>query len=265
MALIDSFDIGELTIQIHVHTSDFSQFPGVRIEVPDGYRILGGGACVNWFGCGNLLTGMFPEGDRVWIVTAKGDKLPCTATVTGYCVAARMKDGSSIPVEDYDIIRQDSEPVEQPSAEAILPKGWVVIGGGARANWTGEGSLLFASHPGERNSWIASAKDHITQEVATVSAFAIGVKKSLLDEAGLTIFQKKKTSAAPIAHPNVNCVLDPGFQIVCGGAKTNWNGAGSLLTASFPQDRRTWVARGMDHRRSDPATITAWAIGLSKK
>ena len=148
----------------------------------------------------------------------------------------------------------------------FFPKvGWVVIGGGARANWTGEGSLLHASHPGEINSWIASAKDHITQEVATVSAFAIGVKKSFLDEVGLKIIQKKITSKELIAQPNSNCTLDQSYRLTCGGAKTIWSDAGNLLTASFPQNRHSWVAQGKDHRRSDPATITAWAIGLGEK
>ena len=140
-----------------------------------------------------------------------------------------------------------------------------MIGGGARANWIGEGSLLFASCPGTENSWIAAAKDHITQEIATVSAFAIGIKKSFLDEVGLKIIQKKITSKEPITQPNVNCTLDQSYRLTGGGAKTTWSGAGNLLTASFPQDRHSWVAQGKDHRRSDPATITAWAIGRGKK
>lgn len=262
MALIDSYDIGELNIQIHAHTSDFAQHPGVRIEVPYGYRVLGGGGCVNWHGCGNLLTGIFPDGDRVWIATSKDHKTPSPATVTGYCFAGRMKDGSRIPSDDYVILRQDSVPAQHPSTEAVLPDGWFVIGGGARANWTGVGSLLYASYPGGKNSWIASAKDHITQEVATVSAFAIGVKESFLDRVGLKILQKNTTSGTPTAHPSVNCVLEHGYRLVCGGAKTNWAGVGNLLTASFPQDRHIWVARGKDHKESDPSTITAWCVGV---
>lgn len=265
MALIDSYDIGEIHIEIHAQTSDFTQHPGVRIEVPMGYRILGGGAIVNWHGQGNLLTGIYPDGDRVWVATSKDHKEPSPASVTGYCIAGRMKNGTRISSDDYVIVRQDSVPANHPSTEVVLPSGWILVGGGARANWSGVGSLLFASHPGGDNSWIAAAKDHISPDIATVSAYAIGVKKSFLDRVGLMVNRKEQTSGTATAHPRVSCVLEQGFRLLSGGARTNWKGEGNLLTASFPQDRHTWVALGKDHIKSDPSTITAWAVGIAHK
>ena len=50
--------------------------------------------------------------------------------------------------------------------------------------------------------------------------------------------------------------------LVSGGAQVNWAGVGNLLTASFPQDRQTWIARGKDHLQADQATITAVARGF---
>ena len=265
MALIDSYDIGELHIELHSHTSDFAQHPGVRIEVPMGYRVLGGGAVVNWHGEGNLLTSIYPDGDRVWVATAKDHKKASSASVTGYCIAGRMKDGSRIPNDDYVIVRQDSVPANHPSTEVVLPSGWILVGGGARANWSSFGSLLVASHPGGGNSWIASAKDHISPDVATISAYAIGVKQSFLDRVGLKVNQKNQTSGTATAYPSVSCVLEHGFRLLSGGAKTNWKGTGNLLTASFPQDRHKWVARGKDHMKSSPCTITAWCVGIGNK
>jgi hypothetical protein len=82
MKQIDSFDIGELTIQIYIKTSDFSQFPGVRIEVPDGFRILGGGAKTNWEGAGNLLTASFPQDRHTWIAQGKDHRRSDPETIT---------------------------------------------------------------------------------------------------------------------------------------------------------------------------------------
>ncbi|MBD1903371.1 hypothetical protein NDI44_22860 [Trichocoleus sp. DQ-A3] len=265
MALIDSYDIGELHIEMHSYTSDVAQHPGVRIEVPMGYRVLGGGATVNWDGQGNLLTSIYPDGDRVWVATSKDHKEASPASITGYCIAGRMKDGTPIPGDDYLIVRQDSVPANHPSTEVVLPSGWILVGGGARANWTSYGSLLFASYPGGGNSWMASAKDHISPDIATVSAYAIGVKQSFLERVGLTVNRKSQTSGTATAHPSVSCVLEHGFRLLSGGAKANWTGEGSLLTASFPQDRHTWVARSKDHVASDPSTITAWCVGIGDK
>jgi hypothetical protein len=71
MALIDAYDAGDIHVEIHAHTSDFAQHPGVRIITPTNHRVLGGGALVNWHGAGNLLTGIHPDGDRTWVAKSK--------------------------------------------------------------------------------------------------------------------------------------------------------------------------------------------------
>jgi hypothetical protein len=168
-----------------------------------------------------------------------------------------------IPRDDYIIVRQDSVPAQHPFTEAVLPGGFILVGGGAVANWTGVGSLLFASHPGGGNSWVAAAKDHVSPEVTTVTAFAIGLKQSFLQRARLNIIQAEPTSGTRTAHPSVSAALPHGFRLFCGGGRANWGGAGSLLTASYPLDRHIWEVRSKDHEISDPSTVTAWAIGVS--
>jgi len=70
-----------------------------------------------------------------------------------------------------------------------------------------------------------------------------------------------KSTPTAAHHPRLALVV-PGFYMTGGGARVNWTGQGNLLTASFPQDRQTWVAEGKDHFESDPSTITAYAIGF---
>src|SRR5262245_23221679 len=58
-------------------------------------------------------------------------------------------------------------------------------------------------------------------------------------------------------------VDDPTVKILCGGAMIDYKeGAGSLLTASYPKDLQTWYAKGKDHETPSPATITVYALGL---
>lgn len=267
--VVDSYTVGPLRLRIFAATSDCAQHPGVAVAIPDGWLILGGGAFVDWDdgvcagpgSLGNILTGMYPEsGGTVWVATSKDHLQPSPAQITGYCIAAQMQNGTPIPPGDYQIFRQDSGVAAHPSAQVVLPGGWVLVGGGARANYAGLGNMLYASIP-SGNSWIASAKDHLQSDPATVTAFAIGLRQSFLAGAGLAVTSQSITTPIPTNHPWTTLVI-PDFHLVGGGAQVNWTGLGNLLTASFPQDRQTWIARGKDHLQPDPATITAWSIGL---
>jgi hypothetical protein len=282
--VIDSYTVGPLRLQIFAATSDCAQHPSVGVVVPDGWLILGGGAFVDWLDgvCtgldwpspGNLLTGMYPDrGGTVWVAASKAHFQPSPAQITGYCIAAQMQDGTPLPPSDYQIFSQTSPVAAHPSTEVFLPDGWVLVGGGARANYTEPGSLLYASFPlylpfsppvppVRRDGWFAAAKDHLESGPATVTAFAIGLTRSFLAGAGLAVTHyPPSTTPIPTHHPWITLVI-PDSHLVSGGAQVNWTGEGNLLTASFPQDRQTWIARGKDHFNPDPTTITAWGIGL---
>ena len=64
------------------------------------------------------------------------------------------------------------------------------------------------------------------------------------------------TSSIAANHPRHTFVV-PYFHLTGAVVRVNWSGLGSLLTASFPQDRQTVVAEGKDHIQADPSTITA--------
>jgi hypothetical protein len=64
------------------------------------------------------------------------------------------------------------------------------------------------------------------------------------------------------AHPSVQVSVPAGFKLLGGGAFDHWNGAGNLLTASYPVNDQTWFVAGKDHEISSPASITAYAIAL---
>ena len=45
----------------------------------------------------------------------------------------------------------------------------------------------------------------------------------------------------------------------------NWNGGGSLLTASYPsEDGKNWLAAAKDHGVPDPSSIRVFAVGIAK-
>ena len=146
-----------------------------------------------------------------------------------------------------------------PQAVAVLPKGFVLTGGGALVDWHGAGNLLTASYPNDSNSWEARSKDHDISDPSKITAFAVGLRpKNPKKQLHHSI---KHAQGGLAAHPTAQVQLEPGWRLCGGGALDDWHGDGNLLTASFP-DGTGWSAAGKDHIHSDPAAITAYAIGV---
>lgn len=94
--IVNKYIVGNLEIIILKETSDRVPHPTISIEAPSGYKIIGGGAHVNWAGHGNLLTGIWPETATTWRASAKDHCVSDPSTITAYAICAKMKNGSSI-------------------------------------------------------------------------------------------------------------------------------------------------------------------------
>ncbi|GEM_PF-1237945 len=153
--------------------------------------------------------------------------------------------------------------------EVILEvdSGYKIIGGGARVSYNQAGNLLTASYPMDTRRWYAQSKDHQVSSVASICAYAIAIYDPK-DEWDVKIFQA--TSAAA-NHPTATATVESGYVLTGGGARSNWQGAGNLLTASYPDpsdnktNAKSWIASSKDHLAADVTTITAYAIGLKSK
>ena len=271
--VVDSYVYRGLKFDLLRATSVCAQHPTVSINAPGGTVILGGGAYVDWDGpcansatpCGNMLTAMFPSDDgTTWTVSAKDHMQASPASITAYCIVAQRKDKTPIPKQYYKIVSQTSAIAQHPTLQVNLPAGFSVVGGGARANYKGAGSILYGSNPTPGlDGWVGFAKDHQEADPASITVWAIGLKQSFLQQSAMLddLVLSSKTTTTATHHPRLTIVV-PDFHMTGGGARVNWNGQGNLLTASFPQDRQTWVTEGKDHFESDPSTITAYAVGF---
>lgn len=65
-----------------------------------------------------------------------------------------------------------------PRQTVYLPPGCIITGGGARANWRGQGNLLTGSYPltGSIHGWAAEAKDHSVSDPSSITVWAIGLE-----------------------------------------------------------------------------------------
>lgn len=245
-----------LRLEMFHAVSSAAQHPSDTLVVPAGHKILGGGARVEYSGPGNMLTASYPENDTTWIASSKDHGVASVGTVEVWVITVYD------PQDEWDVVidSQAGAPANHPTANVILPGGYTLTGGGAKVTYHGSGSLLTASFPLGLTGWQADSKDHQYADIATVTAYAIGIRpRSGAPPPQSQVFVAVGPQAA---HAAAAVTVGAGYLLVGGGARVIYGGAGNMLTASFPDGGGQWTALSKDHFISDPATVTAFAIGI---
>jgi hypothetical protein len=251
--------------------------PAAYVKVPDGYKLVSGGARVNCHGAGNFLTASFPDGNNVWRARAKHHEVTDHATITVYAVAIYDPD------DIWDVRLWSAGPSFKGSmqkAEGPVRSGYVIVGGGAQVDYGDQaGNLLYVSQPyqdeadGGRWKWIGQMKDQETASPrATITAYALGLKPNV---PGIKVEFKIKNSPRSVSATKVEEDASPESQYVMtgGGASLRWSdyseipvrelNRGLELTGSYPKDRSTWQGQGKDQpRHPTQGSIEVYAIGV---
>jgi hypothetical protein len=176
------------TIHIHISTCTDGAATGshdLDCAVAAGYVLVGGGVEVkNAAPAGALLTASFPDGDlKTWHASSKDADILQSHTLSIYAIGMRIDGISEATLRSKMIVvHQDSAGGEYPQADAYLPSGYVLTGGGAAAHWLTSGLYLFESNPATNFvvfGWHGRAKDHINYEQGYLTSYAIGVSNTL--------------------------------------------------------------------------------------
>lgn len=245
-----------VTIKLFSNSGATAAHPVARVTVPKNYKIIGGGAQVNWSGPGNLLTASYPVSTSVWEAKAKDHDYSSPANITVYALAIYD------PKNEWSvkIFNSTSAIVQHPTSQIKISTTYLLTGGGAKVNWSGAGNLLTASFPSNKQTWEARSKDHTHKSPASITAYAIGIRpRNGADLPKSRIFSDTGSVAA---HPTYKRTIEAGYTLTGGGARDNWSGYGNLLTASYPLSSTEWKAAGKDHKVSSPASLTVYAIGV---
>lgn len=231
--------------------------PDAKVTIPEGYKLLSGGAIIDQAGAGNLLTYSFPESNNSWRGIGKDHSVGNAAKITVYALAI------SDPHDIWDtkqFCSKRSKIAAHPVGSAEVGAGYVMTGGGAWVDWNGAGNLLTASYPKTKNIWEARSKDHSVSDPASILVCAIGLKSKI----GVRLTtDRNESSSSSASHPSATVSPNGGFVMVGGGAFVDWAGAGNLLTASYPVGQNTWGARSKDHSVSSPAKVLVYTLGIS--
>lgn len=130
-----------------------------------------------------------------------------------------------------------SAQLSSPTNFASVTSPYVLIGGGAKVTWSGNGNLLIYSYP-SYNSWNVGSKDHIFSNYAKIEAWAIGIQNFIPGFGYIDIdgtIGSRATTIPSSGISNLCCYLAPeGYAPACSGALSTYSGAGRLLTGMRP-------------------------------
>ncbi|WP_431046138.1 hypothetical protein ACQUSR_30625 [Streptomyces sp. P1-3] len=260
---------GKVTVSVFSHHGNPAQQHWINetILVGDGDMIaIGGGARATNTGNGALLTASHPTDDLSgWTVCSKDHIDPQPHELESYVIGLKIAGMSRDQLlRSVYVSRADSGVAPHPEAEAGIPSSndYVLVGGGFRVDWHGSGNLGTASFPATETSWKARSKDHIVSDPANIRAFSIALRRRL--PVGTVLNSFSRADSGQSAHPAAVASVAQGYALTGGGAEVHYRGAGNLLWRLEPSTTQTpsFSAASKDHHISDPATITAWALGI---
>jgi hypothetical protein len=146
--------------------SGLGEYPGRYVYCPSSYKILSGGAKINWSGAGNLLTVSKPFDTGVaWEVHGKDHVFVSPATIDAYVLSinpdipAFGRLVTALKIKSNYAISHSIEITD------VAPDGYIVTGVGAAAAWVGQGRMLYSVYPQSVTQAYAASKDHISDDM----------------------------------------------------------------------------------------------------
>ncbi len=277
-----------LTTHIISVTSKIDRRPEASVKVPEGYKLLSGGALLNWSHTGSLLTASFPdagapgESTDTWTAAGKehfgeldgwtwGSKyFPEMVSITVFAIALYDPDDiwevKTVYFDDHhaatevDPFQEIDISQKNGNLSALSAEGFVMAGGGAKVSYASLGSLLFKSYPKNETAWRSYAKWHLLKEKATLLTYVTAIKSKVK---GVKVLSRITSKESPKGvKPTAAVTVASGYKMSGGGARMHYHGEGMLLTASYPKGIDTWEGRGKDHGVEDKGTIEVYCIGL---
>ena len=165
-------------ITVNVNSSGYVQHPDISVGVQSGFKMVGGGFKVNWYGAGNLATASYPETSFNWRAQSKDHLVASPATLQVYAVGL-LEYIPNIGQVVVSISSAYSAQAQHPSSTANVVYGYALSGCGAKVNWSEPGNLLWKLVPSTLSSLhgcTGASKDHGVYSPATITTSALGIR-----------------------------------------------------------------------------------------
>ena len=265
---------GQVEVLIKFEDKGPAQSPFGSVLIPSEYVLVGGGAETFAVEAGAFLTESRPDWDNnTWYAKSKDHYYADVHQLRVYAIGLKIQGVTPATLRSVMKISEYTLPGKQghPATSAWMQSPYILIGGGARANWSTYGSLLYHSYPSGQG-WYVASKDHIYSEPTTITAWAIGIQDYIPGFGYIDI-----TVNYPL-YPNTvssgwstSYTVGSGVEWVptCVGAYENYSqgGAGRMLTIMKPRtDPYGYtIATSKDHRYTCGGTITSYVMLIRKR
>jgi len=223
--------------------------------------VVGGGAVAKWTGNGAMLTASYPDvGMSGWTGSSKDHSVPDPHKLSIYALGLKVHGMTREELLNHMCVIVVTSPVcAHPEARAELPPDYLVLGGGFKVDWKGYGNLATASFPSSLTSWTARSKDHEVSDPASLTVFAIGIRRHL--PVGTVETHIQKVDSGRESHPSARATVHPGFTLTGGGSEVHWEGSGNMLWKLRPSEHG-FSSGAKDHDVPDPATISVYSVAM---
>jgi hypothetical protein len=150
-----------------------------------------------------------------------------------------------------------------PFSFCAVDAGFVLVGGGAEVEGSASGGgILIESFP-SGSSWVARSKDHVTSYLHRIRAYSVGMSLTGMSAATLGTLVKLTVATSGVSNrPSVSVNVPAGHILLSGGALVGYNGAGLLLTGSYPSGDFQWTVTAKDHQVADTGLVQAYVISI---
>jgi hypothetical protein len=259
---------GKVTVAVFERTAltARSRFDDFSVAVPSDYVVIGGGAEGLELPVGHLLTASYPSDDLTeWRISTKDHVIGAPAKPKAWAIGLKLAGLTRQQVRDNIVMTSVSaSPAHLQNLGTNMAFDAALISGGFKVTWTGAGSLGVASYP-DGQLWHGASKDHQIGDPSALSVIAIGIRRNIPGFGTLSTSVRQATSTVA-SHPSASVAVQEGYALAGCGARVNWSGAGNLLwkikPLGLPTQRSCEVA-SKDHNAASPATIDAFAVGLT--
>lgn len=201
------------------------------VTVDADYVIVGGAAWVSSIESGAYLTESRPDlASNTWRAASKDHQYSDSHVLNITAVGLKIEGVTPDQLKSYmQIFTNESGYSSHPNTSVAVPSNYILLGGGAKVNWSGNGNLLTESYP-IGNSWMVASKDHKFASPASITAFAIGIQNVNLPGFG---YLEAAVSAASTYSSSGQGVISnsvpSGWIISCPGGQAQYSGAGRLI------------------------------------
>ncbi len=204
--------------------------------------------------------------DIIFMINKKSRLTLAAALCLPLAANAATDSSGKITIEVFEGASGSIQSVTRDLTIAV-PDGYLAIGGGAMGTNAGQGNYVTASYPSDDlSSWVVSSSDHLWAHPIELKGYAIGIKvEGLTSQELLSYIDVQTEPSSNLQKPTTKVSVLDGYVQIGGGAQIVMQGAGNLLTSSYPTDTGLeWEVRSTDHLVASATVHTAYSIGILK-